>query len=113
MVEGHRARTRPSHYTIPMRLGFRGRPVDHPLPRYTVGVAVAVTTIAGLAWIDAMQHALPPIPTVLLITTVGSAGGWAPPRSAGPGKTRPSKASAAGSFFAAPPSPQHGRSPSH
>jgi hypothetical protein len=60
-----------------MRLGFRGRPVDHPLPRYTVGVAVAVTTIAGLAWIDAMQHALPPIPTVLLITTVGSAGGWA------------------------------------
>jgi hypothetical protein len=66
-----------SHYTIPMRLGFRGRPVDHPLPRYTVGVAVAVTTIAGLAWIDAMQHALPPIPTVLLITTVGSAGGWA------------------------------------
>jgi hypothetical protein len=65
------------HYTIPMRLGFRGRPVDHPLPRHTVGVAVAVTTIAGLAWVDAMQHALHPIPTVLLITTVGSAGGWA------------------------------------
>ena len=36
-----------SHYTIPMRLGVRGRPVDHPFPRYTVGVAVAGTTIAG------------------------------------------------------------------
>lgn len=66
-----------SHYTIPMRLGVRGRPVDHPFPRYTVGVAVAGTTIAGFFWVDAMQHALPPIPTVLLITTVGSAGGWA------------------------------------
>ena len=39
-----------SHYTIPMRHGFRGRPVDDPFPRYTVGVAVAGTTIAALSW---------------------------------------------------------------
>jgi hypothetical protein len=66
-----------SHYTIPMRLGVRGRPIDRPLPRYAVGVAVAGGTIAGLVWVDAMQHLLSPIPTVLLIATVGSAGGWA------------------------------------
>jgi hypothetical protein len=66
-----------SRYTIPMRLACRGRPIDRALPRYAVGIAVAGATIAGLAWIDVMQHILPPIPNVLLIATVGSAGGWA------------------------------------
>jgi hypothetical protein len=64
-------------YTIPMRLGFRGRPVDDNLTRYVVGAAVALGALAALSSLEAVQHRLPSPPPLLVLLAVGSAGGWA------------------------------------
>lgn len=64
-------------YTIPMRLGFLGRPVDDNLTRYVVGAAVALGALAALFSLEAVQHRLPSPPPLLVILAVGSAGGWA------------------------------------
>ncbi|MGH3423337.1 MAG: hypothetical protein ACRDO8_01335, partial [Nocardioidaceae bacterium] len=64
-------------YTIPMRLGFRGRPVDDPLLRYTVGALVAAGVIAAMLVTDAVQGLLPGLPPWLVVPVVGGIGGWA------------------------------------
>ncbi|MGZ4495259.1 MAG: hypothetical protein ACXVWU_11205 [Nocardioides sp.] len=66
-----------SAYTIPMRLGFRGRPVDVAWIRYVVGALVA----AGLVGVGLLMHlaqeATGGLPTWLTVLTVGGLGGWA------------------------------------
>ena len=64
-------------YTIPMRLGFRGQPVNHIGIRYTAGAALGIGIIGALVELSAIQHGLRPPPGLLVIFTVGSAGGWA------------------------------------
>jgi hypothetical protein len=64
-------------YTIPMRLGFRGQPVNHIGIRYTAGAVLGIGTIAALVELNAIQHGLRPLPGLLVIFTIGSAGGWA------------------------------------
>lgn len=64
-------------YTIPMRLGFRGRPVDNNRTRYVVGAALTLGAVAGLSGLGAVQHHLPSPPPLLILVAVGSTGGWA------------------------------------
>ena len=64
-------------YTIPMRLGFMGKPIDRRRIRYTVGAIMGIGIVGLLFGIDAAQHMLPTPPALLVILTVGSAGGWA------------------------------------
>lgn len=66
-----------TRYTIPMRLGFRGRPVDHKPLRYTVGAAITLTAVAALLGLEAIQRHIHSLPWLLVIIVVGSAGGWA------------------------------------
>jgi len=66
-----------TRYAIPMRLGFRGRPVDHRPLRYAVGALLAATAIGAVFGLNAVQHRTPALPAVLVILTVGAAGGWA------------------------------------
>ena len=70
-----------SAYTIPMRLGFRGRPIDVNWIRYAVGVLVLVS-IVGFAvamWVTeaAVEQTFSGLPWWMLIVTVGGFGGWA------------------------------------
>lgn len=65
-----------TRYTIPMRLGYRGQPVDHKPIRYTVGAASAIGAIAALTAVSAIQQRFPSLPALLVIVTVGAAGGW-------------------------------------
>jgi hypothetical protein len=64
-------------YTIPMRLGFRGQPVNHIGIRYTAGAVLGIGIIGALLEVNAIQNGLRPLPALLVIFTVGSAGGWA------------------------------------
>ena len=66
-----------TRYTIPMRLAFRGRTVDRKRTRYLVGAATTVAALTALLGLEATQHRLPLLPPLLMILTVGSAGGWA------------------------------------
>lgn len=66
-----------SVYTIPMRLGFGGRPVDHRGIRYAVGGAVILGIVAVAAVIVQLQHVFPHASAWLIVPTVGAAGGWA------------------------------------
>ena len=70
-----------SAYTIPMRLGFRGSPVDVNWIRYGVG-ALVLATMAGLGVgvngaQAAAEHAFGGLPWWVLVATVGGLGGWA------------------------------------
>lgn len=70
-----------SAYTIPMRLGFRGRPVDVNWIRYAVG-ALVLATMVGLGVSvhvtqAAADHAFGGLPWWVLVATVGGLGGWA------------------------------------
>jgi hypothetical protein len=89
-----------TRYIIPTRLAFRGRTVDHRRTRYLVGVATTLAAVTALLGLEATQHRLPLLPPVLVILTVGCAGGWAT-AVGGAWKDAPSKASAVGSFSAA------------
>lgn len=64
-------------YTIPMRLGFRGRPVDNKVMRYAVGVAVAAGAVTVLAALDLVQGWSTVLPAWFVALTIGGAGGWA------------------------------------
>ena len=64
-------------FTIPMRLGFRGRPVDAAWRRYAVGAAVIVAIVAVGLLVHAAQTVFTGAPLWLVITTVGGLGGWA------------------------------------
>jgi len=66
-----------TRYTIPMRLAFGGQPVNHNGIRYTAGAVLGSGTIAALLELNTLQHGLRPLPALLVILTVGSAGGWA------------------------------------
>lgn len=70
-----------SAYTIPMRLGFRGRPVDVNWIRYGVG-ALVLAAMAGLgAGVHvaqaAAEDAFGGLSWLVLVATVGGLGGWA------------------------------------
>jgi len=66
-----------AQYTIPMRLGFRGRPVDHHALRWTIGFAVALALIvAGILTHLAQAHFGSAVPPWLAAVTVGGLGGW-------------------------------------
>lgn len=69
-----------SAYTIPMRLGFFGRPVDVDWIRYSVGALVAGALVGlGFAAHGAQavaQHAFGGLPWWILVPTVGGLGGW-------------------------------------
>jgi hypothetical protein len=64
-----------SAYTIPMRLGYRGRPVDRDGARYAVGLAVVVGLVVACVGANALQSALPAAPHVATIL-IGGVGGW-------------------------------------
>lgn len=65
-----------SRYAIPMRLGFRGRPVDVGWLRYAVG-ALALAALGGLAAVvHAAQPTLAGLPWWVVVPTVGGLGGW-------------------------------------
>ena len=64
-----------SAYTIPMRLGYRGLPVDNHAIRYTVGVAVIVGLILACAAATTLEHTLPSEPRWATIL-IGGVGGW-------------------------------------
>jgi hypothetical protein len=66
-----------SRYTIPMRLGFRGRPIDHRPLRYALGAVLATGAAAALVAVDVAQQHAPALPALLVILTVGATGGWA------------------------------------
>ncbi len=62
-------------YTIPMRLGFRGRPVNNHVIRYLVGIAVVVGLVLAYVGAGAIQEAVPPVPVWATIL-IGGVGGW-------------------------------------
>ena len=66
-----------SGYSIPMRLGFHGRPIDNPFIRYSAGILVLLAIVAAIAGVASVQRLLPNVPHWLTIATVGAAGGWA------------------------------------
>ena len=61
-------------FTIPMRLGYRGRPIDSPSVRYAVGavltVGLALVVVVG-SWVQAQ---LPPAPQVAAVLLAGVSG---------------------------------------
>lgn len=64
-------------YSIPMRLGVNGRPVDRSAFRYAAGLLIIVT-VGALATLTAgLQHILPDVAPWLVVLIIGSAGGWA------------------------------------
>jgi hypothetical protein len=64
-----------SAYTIPMRLGYRGRPVDNHLIRYAVGAAIVLGLVLACVAATALQSVLPPEPGWATIL-IGGVGGW-------------------------------------
>lgn len=66
-----------SAYTIPMRLGFRGRPVDAHGVRYSVGALVLVGLLGTGLLVHVLQRVAPGHPGWLVMVTVGGLGGWA------------------------------------
>lgn len=63
-------------FSIPMRLGFLGRPVDRRRVRYPVGIMVAAGAVGAGFAVNHAQDLLQPIPWWLLVLAVGGAGGW-------------------------------------
>ncbi|MBB6629746.1 hypothetical protein H5V45_20685 [Nocardioides sp. KIGAM211] len=66
-----------SAYTIPMRLGIRGRTIDDRRTRYLAGSVVALLVALSLLVMHLLQAVAPTAPTWLVVLTVGGAGGWA------------------------------------
>ncbi|ABL81071.1 MULTISPECIES: hypothetical protein [unclassified Nocardioides] len=63
-------------YTIPMRLGFRGRPIDATVVRWAVGLAV-IAAMVVIGWlVHAAQQQAGEVPGWLVGLTVGGLGGW-------------------------------------
>lgn len=63
-------------YAIPMRLGFRGRPVDAGGLRWAVGLGIAVgLVLVGIA-IHVLQQHLGGVPGWAAALSVGGLGGW-------------------------------------
>ena len=62
-------------YTIPMRLGYRGLPVDNHVIRYAVGAAVIVGLMLACVVTTVLQAVLPSEPQWVTII-VGGIGGW-------------------------------------
>ncbi|WP_460820350.1 hypothetical protein [Nocardioides korecus] len=66
-----------SAYTIPMRLGFRGRPVEDRRVRWAVGAGVLVGMGLVAAGVSALQGLVgAAVPGWLVPLTVGGVGGW-------------------------------------
>lgn len=63
-------------YSIPMRLGLFGRPVERRVARYSVGVVVVAIVAAGLTGLGLAQGQMG-LPWWVAVPLVGSAGGWA------------------------------------
>lgn len=62
-------------YSIPMRFGYRGTPINHALTRYCVGLSVALGFIA-ICWTGAAaQGLLAALPTGVFVALAGI-GGW-------------------------------------
>lgn len=61
-------------YTIPMRLGCRGRPIDKILPRYAVGGMVLLFLSAGLFMLHIVAPTLQKAPdwSVIMVGTTGA-----------------------------------------
>lgn len=66
-----------SAYTIPMRLGFRGRPVDVHWVRYAVGALILLALTAVAVALRTAQLTFDGLPWWVLVPTVGGLGGWA------------------------------------
>ena len=66
-----------SAYTIPMRLGFRGRPVDVAWVRYLVGGVVAVGLVGVGLVMHLAQRGTGGLSAWVTVVTIGSLGGWA------------------------------------
>lgn len=64
-------------YAIPMRLGFRGRPVEADRVRYAVGVLVVAGVVVTGVMLHLAQAASWGLPEWLVVVTVGGLGGWA------------------------------------
>ncbi|MGL5808402.1 MAG: hypothetical protein ACRCYQ_00465 [Nocardioides sp.] len=67
---GHRAET----FTIPMRFGVFGRPVDHAPSRYAIGVTLTVATVTGCAIAAWLQRRLGTPPQALGVLLAGVSG---------------------------------------
>lgn len=64
-----------SAYSIPMRLGYRGKPINHALTRYCVGLSIALGFIA-ICWAGAAaQSLLGALPAGVFVGVAGI-GGW-------------------------------------
>lgn len=67
----------PAAFTIPMRLGYRGRPVDSRWRRYCAGALVLVA-MAGIALaLHQLQNIATGTPRWVTVLCVGGFGGWA------------------------------------
>jgi hypothetical protein len=66
-----------SAYTIPMRLGYRGRPVEVDWVRYGVGALVLVALVGLGVAVHAAQSSLGGLPWWVVVPSVGGLGGWA------------------------------------
>ena len=64
-----------SVYTIPMRLGVRGRTVDRRGRRYAVGIGTVVVLVLLAGAGELVQRSLPPQPWLVTVL-VGGGGGW-------------------------------------
>ncbi len=67
---GHKAEA----FTIPMRFGIFGRPVDAPAVRYAIGMGIISLCIAAIALVSWIQAALPAQPQWFLILFAGISG---------------------------------------
>lgn len=66
-----------SAYTIPMRLGIRGRTIDDRRTRYLAGLVVALLVVLSVVGVGLLQVVTPPTTTWIVVLSVGGAGGWA------------------------------------
>ncbi len=66
-----------SRYTIPMRLAFRGRPVQGRGRRYAVGLLLLAALVLGCWALTFLQHSASGVPPWSVVLGVGGVGGWA------------------------------------
>ncbi len=69
-LRDHRA----DSFTIPMRFGIFGRPVDEHGTRYAIGGVIVVLTVLICVTVSLVQNALPPQPQWFLILFAGISG---------------------------------------